>query len=238
MSDAPDRVPEGLRTQQLYAAVSDVKCRVAVQLLLIQALMEIYTMYRAQINSKNACVLFDALHSIASHAHRINTDALLCLKIQELGSLMQMQDPPLLRLENESYQMCLTLLQNLMLDRPLNFVEEEIETHLVDLCQEVLEFYIKASSRNATAPASSSGPHGRIPLSSRRRRELNSRAPLIVATLQAIGSLGEASFKRHLAKFFPLITALIGCEHGSKDVQLALSEMLHESVGPALMRSC
>lgn len=202
-------------------------------------MMEIYTTYRAQIDTKNACVLVDALHAVATHAHKINTNVQLCSKIQELGSLMQMQDPPLLRLENEAYQMCLTLLQNLMLDQPQNFKEEEIESHLVNLCQEVLEFYIKASSgRLMTEPTLGSRPQGRIPLSSRRRRELSARAPLIVATLEAIRSLGETSFEKHLTKFFPLLTALIGCEHGSKDVQVALSEMLDEVLGPALMRSC
>jgi len=35
-SSEPDHDPESLRTQQFYAAVSDLKCRVAVQLLLIQ----------------------------------------------------------------------------------------------------------------------------------------------------------------------------------------------------------
>jgi len=202
-------------------------------------MMEIYTTYRAQIDTENACVLLDALHTVATHAHKINTNVQLCSKIQEFGSLMQMQDPPLLRLENESYQMCLTLCQTLMLDQPQNFKEEVIESHLFNLCQEVLGFYIKASSgRLMNEPACGSGPQGRIPLSSRRRRELSARAPLIVATLQAMRSLGETSFKKHLAQFFPLLTALISCEHGSKDVQVALSEMLDEAVGPALMRSC
>lgn len=235
---AVDYDSESLRTQQFYAAISDVKCRCAVQLLLIQAAMEIYMLYRTQISAKNVSVLFDALRAVASHAHKINCDANLCLRLQEIGSITQMQDPPLLRLENESYQMCLTLLQNLMLDRPADFNEDEIESYLVNLCREVLQFYIEASSGQMIEPSASGEARWKIPLGSRRRRELAGRAPLIVTTLQAICSLAETSFERNLAQFFPLLSTLISCEHGSKDVQVALSEMLSVSVGPLLLRSC
>ncbi|XP_074273160.1 brefeldin A-inhibited guanine nucleotide-exchange protein 2-like [Silene latifolia] len=232
----PDLDTEGLRTRQLYAAISDAKSRCAVQLLLIQATMEMYSMYRSQILAKNVCVLFDALHAVASHAHKINSDTNLCTKLQEFGSVTQMQDPPLLRLENEAYQMCLTLLQNLMLDKPLDFNEAEVESHLINLCREVLQYYIETSSGQATP--SNAVQLWRIPLGSRRRRELGARGPLVVATLQGICSLGDASFERNLITFFPLLSTLIKCEHGSKDVQVALSEMLSASVGPVLLRSC
>ncbi|GAB4861884.1 Brefeldin A-inhibited guanine nucleotide-exchange protein 2 [Ancistrocladus abbreviatus] len=230
---------ESARTEQLYAAMSDAKCRCAVQLLLIQAVMEIYTMYRSQLSMKNACILFDALHAVALHAHQINSDNQLCSKLQDFGSITQMQDPPLLRLENESYQICLAILQNLMLDRPPDYVETEVESSLIDICQEVLKFYIEIS-RGSMPVSSDDGKrtHWRIPLGSRRRRELSARAPLIVTTLQAICSLEETSFKKQLARFFPLLSGLISCEHGSKDVQVALSEMLSLSVGPILLRSC
>ncbi|KAK9749282.1 hypothetical protein RND81_02G114900 [Saponaria officinalis] len=227
------------RTQQLYAALSDVKCRCAVQLLLIQAVMEIYTIYREQITAKNICILYDALRAVASHAHKINSDTDLCTKLQELGSITQMQDPPLLRLENESYQMCLTLLQNLLLDKPLDFNEEEVESYLIDLCREVLQFYIETSSAHSTSQLSGGAlQHWRIPVGSKRRRELAARGPLIVSTLQGICCLADASFERNLARFFPLLCDLIDCEHGSKDVRIALSKMLTVSVGQVLLQSC
>ncbi|GAB2271567.1 Brefeldin A-inhibited guanine nucleotide-exchange protein 2 [Dionaea muscipula] len=231
--------PVSERTQRLYAAISDAKCRCAVQLLLIQALMEIYSMYRVQFSMKNVYILFEALHLVALHAHQINSDAKLCSKLQEFGSITQMQDPPLLRLENESYQICLTILQNLMLDRPHDYEEAESESYLVGICREILRFYIE-TSRGQMYLLSEGGQqlHWQIPLGSRRRRELTARAPLIVATLQAISNLDDTSFERNLAGFFPLLSGLISCEHGSKEVQLALSEMLSLSVGPVLLRSC
>lgn len=238
-SGTTDDDSEGLRSHRLYAAVSDAKCRAAVQLLLIQAVMEIYNMYRPQLSAKNTIVLFNAMHDVASHAHKINSNTILRSKLQELGSMTQMQDPPLLRLENESYQICLTLLQNLILDRPPSYEEAEVESYLVDLCHEVLQFYVE-TARSGQIPESSLGvqPRWLIPLGSGKRRELATRAPLVVVTLQAVCGLGDTSFERNLVQFFPLLSSLIGCEHGSNEVQVALSEMLRSSVGPVLLRSC
>lgn len=238
-SGTTDDDSEGLRSHRLYAAVSDAKCRAAVQLLLIQAVMEIYNMYRPRLSAKNTIVLFNAMHDVASHAHKINSNTVLRSKLQELGSMTQMQDPPLLRLENESYQICLTLLQNLILDRPPSYEEAEVESYLVDLCHEVLQFYVE-TARSGQIPESSLGvqPRWLIPLGSGKRRELATRAPLVVATLQAVCGLGDTSFERNLVQFFPLLSSLIGCEHGSNEVQVALSEMLRSSVGPVLLRSC
>ncbi|KAJ8900141.1 hypothetical protein K2173_024781 [Erythroxylum novogranatense] len=234
-----DDDPERLMTRRLYASISDAKCRAAVQLLLIQAIMEIYSMYRHHLSAKNVLVLFDSLHDVASHAHKINTNSMLRSKLQEFGSMTQMQDPPLLRLENESFQICLTFLQNLILDRPPSYDEAEVESCLVSLCREVLQFYIETSCSGQTSASPSDGQHHwLIPLGSGKRRELAARAPLIVGTLQAICSLGDNAFEKNLARFFPLLSSLISCEHGSNEVQVALSDMLSSSVGPILLRSC
>ncbi|RZB53659.1 Brefeldin A-inhibited guanine nucleotide-exchange protein 2, partial [Glycine soja] len=91
---------ESPRTQNLYAYLSDAKCRASVQLLLIQAVLEIYNMYRSQLSAKTILVLFEALHDVSLHAHKINSNIILRSKLQEFGSMTQMQDPPLLRLEN------------------------------------------------------------------------------------------------------------------------------------------
>ncbi|KAF5466947.1 hypothetical protein F2P56_016825 [Juglans regia] len=240
VSDVPDDDDsESLRTQHLYASLSDAKCRAAVQLLLIQAVMEIYNMYRSKLSAKTTLILFDALRDVATHAHKINGNTTLRSKLQEFGSMTQMQDPPLLRLENESYQTCFTFLQNLILDRPPGYDEAQVESFLIDLCQEILQFYIE-TSQSGTISDSSLGhaPHWQIPLGSGKRRELAARAPLIVATLQAICSLGESSFEKNLGRFFPLLANLISCEHGSNEVQVALSDMLSSAVGPILLRSC
>lgn len=238
-ANAEDDDLENLRRHRLYASISDAKCRAAVQLLLIQAVVEIYTMYRSQLSVKNVISLFDAMHAVAFHAHKINTDSTLRARLQELGSVTQMQDPPLLRLENESYQICLTLLQNLAEDMPSHNGESDVESYLVKLCLEVLQFYVETSQSGQICESSVSGQiRWAIPLGSGRRRELAARAPLIVATLQAVCSLQDTSFEKNLSLFFPLLSSLISCEHGSNEVQFALSDMLNSSVGPVLLRSC
>ncbi|CAL9161765.1 unnamed protein product [Musa hybrid cultivar] len=230
---------EGLRTRNLYSAIGDAKCRAAIQLLLIQAVMEIYNMYRAQISAKNELLLFEALHAVACHAHKVNSDAGLRSKLQELGSLTQMQDPPLLRLENESYHLCLVLLQNSVVDRPLNG-DVEVEAHLVQLCREVLEVYLKAAKGQPVLASTGTQPrtHWLIPVGSGKRRELAARASVVVSALHAISGLGDTLFRKNLALFFPLLSCLISCEHGSTEVQVALSDMLNTWVGPILLRAC
>lgn len=195
-------------------------------------------MYRTQLSVKNTIILFEGMHDVAFHAHKINTDATLRAKLQELTSMTQMQDPPLLRLENEAYQICLTFLLNLAEDRPSNYEEADVESYLVKLCQEVLQFYIETARSGPTSESSVTGQaHWLIPLGSGRRRELAARAPLVVSTLQAIRCLQDPSFEKNLSFFFPLLSSLISCEHGSNEVQLALSDMLSLSVGPVLLRS-
>ncbi|KAJ8504629.1 hypothetical protein OPV22_005515 [Ensete ventricosum] len=230
---------DGLRTRNLYSAIGDAKCRAAIQLLLIQAVMEIYNMYRAQISAKNKLILFEALHAVGCHAHKVNSDANLRSKLQELGSLAQMQDPPLLRLENESYHLCLVLLQNSAVDRPLNG-DVEVEAHLVQLCREVLEVYLKAAKGQPVVASTGAQPrtHWLIPVGSGKRRELAARAPVVVSTLHAISGLGDTLFRKNLALFFPLLSCLVSCEHGSTEVQVALSDMLNTWVGPILLPAC
>ncbi|KAF3620703.1 hypothetical protein FXO38_32220 [Capsicum annuum] len=74
--------------------------------------------------------------------------------------------------------------------------------------------------------------HWIIPLGSGRRRELVARASLIIATLQAICGLGDTLLEKNLFGFFPLLSSLITYEHGSNEIQLALSDMLISSIPP------
>ncbi|KAG6385340.1 hypothetical protein SASPL_154173 [Salvia splendens] len=224
-----------LRSRRLKSVISDIKCRSSIQLLLLRATVDIYNMHRARLSYKNIFILFDVVHAVASHARNINSNGVLRQKLVELGSMMQMDDPPLLSLETESYKLCLKFLQNLAVDRPLSYEESEVESYLVNLCQEVLQFYIVVACSGLLPDRQ---PRWTIPPGSGRRTELAARAPLIVATLQAVGALGESSFQKNLCCFFPLLSSLIGCEHFSNEVQIVLSDVLHSSVGPILLRSC
>ncbi|XP_028553370.1 brefeldin A-inhibited guanine nucleotide-exchange protein 2 isoform X2 [Dendrobium catenatum] len=230
---------EGKKARALYFALTDVRCRVAVQLLLIQAVTEIVNMFRDTLSAKNTIVLFEALHGVALHAHKINGDSELRSRLIDLGPMTQMQDPPLLRLENESYHICLSLLQNVV-GNPSGFGETEASDLLVDLCAEILHVYVDIAKLGSSD--SSAGkqvrPLWQIPTGSSKRRELAARAPVVVATLNVICEMGTDSFYKSLVQFFPLLSGLISCEHGSNEVQDVLCDMLSSKVGPVLLQAC
>ncbi|KAI5079490.1 hypothetical protein GOP47_0004969 [Adiantum capillus-veneris] len=226
---------------RLHYTVSDIKSRIAVQLLLVQAANEIYNMHGGRLTASHTMCLLDMLHDMAVHAHKVNGNFQLRSKLQKLQSVTQFTDPPLLRLESESYQIYLTLLQRLPLDKPDLAKDVEVESRLVELCEEVLQVYLNTATAGpyhslhlTEQPATGSG--WKIPIGSSRRRELASRGPLVVATLQAISGLKDDTVEKYLKQFFPLLASLISCEHGSGDVLLALSNMFSTWIGPIVLR--
>ncbi|MCO5607712.1 hypothetical protein L7F22_061911 [Adiantum nelumboides] len=224
---------------RLHYIVSDLKSRVAVQLLLVQAANEIYNMHGCRLTASHTMLLLDMLHDMAIHSHKVNGNFQLRSKLQKLQSVTQFTDPPLLRLESESYQVYLTLLQRLPLDKPELAKDVEVESRLVELCEEVLQVYINTATAGPyhslqTEPPS--GGHWKIPIGSSRRRELASRGPLVVATLQAICGLKDFSVDKTLKQFFPLLASLISCEHGSGDVLIALSDMFSTWISPIVLQ--
>ncbi|GBG70987.1 hypothetical protein CBR_g8287 [Chara braunii] len=223
----------GLSLQQ---TIIDVRCRTAVQLLLVQAMTEIYNNHWENLSMEHATLLLDTLHMIAAHAHGVNMDRTLRTSLHQLRMVTQLPDPPLLRLESESFHAYLTLLQRLPADKPSVAHEGELEVRLVELCEEVLLMYVNtatigipASMGDKQRPA-----HWTVPLGSARRRELTARAPLVVATLRTVAELHDQSFEQHLLRFFPLLTQLIGAEHGSAEVQSVLSQMFAIRIAPML----
>ncbi|GJP85932.1 hypothetical protein CLOP_g16023 [Closterium sp. NIES-67] len=229
------------RPMTLAEAVGDVRCKIAVQLLLVQAMTEIFSMHGASLSAPHTLVLLDSLHLVGTHAHAINSDRLLRSRLQALHLATQMPDPPLLRLESEALHAYLSLLQRLPREKAQLAKEVDVELRLVILCEEVLRVYVGTSQgkltlmtddpRGADAPPLPPIPLA-VPLGSARRRELVARAPLVVATLQAVTALKDAAFKKHLARFFPLLADLVSSEHGSPEIQVALSKMFSSRIGP------
>lgn len=66
------------------------------------------------------------------------------------------------------------------------------------------------------------------------KEEYRALAPLVVATLRAVGSFSDAAFRQQLPAFFPLLTSLIGCEHAPPEVQRTLSDLFTRRIGPLL----
>lgn len=213
------------------SAAAAVGCHATIQLMLIQAMMDIYKLHNPRLSVKNTLLLFEALHPVAKHACNINSDENL-----------QLQDcPPFLHLEKESYQICLTLLQTVVTTTTTEGdLDEEVELQLVHLCREVLQVYLHHAKHQQLLllPPKSNPSHWLIPLGSGNRKELTTREPLVVSTLHSICELGESSVRNNLTTLFPLFADLISCNHGSSEIRAALGHTLSTCVGPVLLHSC
>ena len=69
------------------------------------------------------------------------------------------------------------------------------------------------------------------------KEEYRALAPLVVATLAALSAFSDAAFRQQLPSFFPLLTALISCEHAPPEVQRTLSDLFSRRIGPLLSQS-
>eukprot|EP00850_Spirogloea_muscicola_P003472 SM000014S00260 [mRNA] locus=s14:364320:373142:+ [translate_table: standard] len=250
---------------QLGHVVADVRCKTAVQLLLVQAMTEVYELHGTRLSVEHTLLLLDTLQSVAAHAHAINGNLPLRRALSTLQAATQMPDPPLLRLESEAFHAYLTLLQRLPLEKPDLAAQVDVELRLVKLCSEVLAVYVQTATAGSSAAherqhefqmearePSATSPQSQqdgmlqrrravvrwfVPLSSARRRELVDRAPLVVATLRALEGLGEPALRSHLKRFFPVLAELVSCEHGSPAVQSVLSSMFASRIGPILLEA-
>eukprot|EP00850_Spirogloea_muscicola_P010395 SM000061S19222 [mRNA] locus=s61:207593:216818:+ [translate_table: standard] len=250
---------------QLGHVVADVRCKTAVQLLLVQAMTEVYELHGTRLSVEHTLLLLDTLQSVAAHAHAVNGNLPLRRALSTLQAATQMPDPPLLRLESEAFHAYLTLLQRLPLEKPDLAAQVDVELRLVKLCSEVLAVYVQTATTGSSAAherqhefqmearePSATSPESQqdgmlqrrravvrwfVPLSSARRRELVDRAPLVVATLRALEGLGEPALRSHLKRFFPVLAELVSCEHGSPTVQSVLSSMFASRIGPILLEA-
>ena len=100
--------------------------------------MEIHNRHGEKLSAANIMALLNIPYSIAIHAHNVNSDYSLRLKLQEVNSVTQMLNPSSLSLESKSYQTFFKLLQNVAHNKPTLAKEIEVESHLVQLCEDVL----------------------------------------------------------------------------------------------------
>lgn len=129
----------------------------------------------------------------------------------------------------------------------------QVDRRLVDACVDVLDSFMLREQQlgkgspgfRAPAPHDANGSMaspevgaaaGEVEVAAMcsAARESAARAPLVVASLQALMALPGAMFQGHLARLFPLLTQLIRCEQSSLDVQVKLSQLFEQRVGPLL----
>eukprot|EP00891_Asterochloris_glomerata_P002829 jgi/Astpho2/2829/e_gw1.00050.8.1_t len=225
-----ERGEDPMRALHGARKLAEVRTRAAIQLLLVQACGEIFTVHGQRLSLATTSAMLDVLQRVADHGRAVDSDAEL-RRTLAVADAKQLADPPLLRLELEASHAYLAMLTQLGGDQAQQHVAQgaRVEERTVAATLATLEAFLAPGP--ATTPDGRSQSHLHL---AQHREELALRAPLVVASLQAIMALPETSFRQRLGTFFPILTRLISCEHAPPEVQRELSRIFALRLGPLL----
>ncbi|KAG7022783.1 Brefeldin A-inhibited guanine nucleotide-exchange protein 1, partial [Cucurbita argyrosperma subsp. argyrosperma] len=231
---------DGLDDDDLQMAsyiVSRMKSHIAMQLLIIQVITDLYKSHTQPFSEANISIILDIFSSVATHSQKLNSNTVLHKKLQKACSILEISDPPLVHFENESYRSYLNFLQNMLADSPSLTNATLVESELVVVCEQILHIYLKCTG----APSEKKEPnqpvlHWILPLGSAKKEEVAARTSLVVSALEVIRGFERDLFKRCVQRLFPLLVDLVRSEHSSGEVQLVLSSILQSCIGPIIMQ--
>ncbi|KAJ0076681.1 hypothetical protein Patl1_35586 [Pistacia atlantica] len=222
------------KLQTAAYVVSKMKSHISVQLLVLQVASELSKICIQSLSAANIKILLNMFSSVASHAHQLNSETILQKKLQKVCSVLELSDPPVVHFENESYQNYLNFLQGLLRNNP--FVSEmNIESHLVEVCEKILQTYLNCTVSQPKPGKQPRVIHWILPLGSAKKEELAARTSLVVSALQMLSGLERDSFRKYVSNFFPLLVDLVRSEHSSREVQHVLGNMFKSCIGPIIM---
>ncbi|CAN1305059.1 Brefeldin A-inhibited guanine nucleotide-exchange protein 1 [Linum perenne] len=231
---AQDDIEEDKLQTAAYVA-SRVKSHIAIQLLITQVAIDLYRTHLKYLSESNIGIIIEMFRTVASHAHELNCETFRLRKLQRACSTMEISDPPMVHFENESYQNYLSLLQDLIVDKPWACKDMKVESRLVEVCIEILQIYLKCTG--SPSSTSENRPVGQsvLPLGAAKKEEVVARTSLLVSALQGLSGLERETFGKHVKEFFPLLVDLVRSEHSSGEVQRALSNIFTSCIGPIVM---
>ncbi|KAJ4846622.1 Protein big1 [Turnera subulata] len=225
--------------QTVSYVVSRVKSHVAMQLLIVQVVTDLYKAHLGFLSVANAKILVDIYSSVASHANQLNSEKILLKKLQRACSILELSEPPLVHFENESYQTYLNFLRDLVGDSRYMSEGLNIEPQLVAACEKILEIYLNCTGSQSAQQNQNSVErpvvHWILPLGSAKKEELAARTSLLVSALQVLSGIERDLFSRYARQFFPLLVDLVRSEHSSGEVQHLLSNIFQSCIGPIIM---
>ncbi|KAA8546194.1 hypothetical protein F0562_020912 [Nyssa sinensis] len=218
--------------------VSRMKSHIAAQILIIQVMTDLYKMHPQSLSVCNVTILLEIFSSVASHAHQLNSETILQLKLQRACSILEISEPPMVHFENESYQNYLSFLHDLLLNNPSLSEEINVEAQLVSVCEKVLQIYLECAGSGSVEQKVANKPvlHWILPLGSAKKEELAARTSLVVLALRFLSGLESDSFRTHVSQLFPFLVDLVRSEHSSGEVQRVLSYMFQSCIGPIIMK--
>ncbi|CAA0823220.1 Brefeldin A-inhibited guanine nucleotide-exchange protein 1 [Striga hermonthica] len=229
---------EDEKLQSVAYIVSRMKFHISLQLLIIQVTTDLYKRHWQCFSSNIITILLEILSSISSHAHELNSQTILLLKLDKACTILEISDPPLVYFENESYMNYLNILHDLLTNSPSLSREKNIELELISVCKQVLETYLECSEFGRVSQKSKNKPlvHFFLPLGSAKKEELAARTPLVLSVMRILSCLESASFRKYISQLFPLLTDLVRSEHSSLEVQRVLSSIFQSCIGPIIMK--
>ncbi|XP_022989285.1 brefeldin A-inhibited guanine nucleotide-exchange protein 1-like [Cucurbita maxima] len=231
---------DGLDDDDLQMAsyiVSRMKSHIAMQLLIIQVITDLYKSHTQPFSEANISIILDIFSSVATHSQKLNSNTVLHKKLQKACSILEISDPPVVHFENESYRSYLNFLQNMLAESPSLTNATLVESELVVVCEQILHIYLKCTG----VPSEKKEPnqpvlHWILPLGSAKKEEVAARTSLVVSALEVIRRFERDLFKRCVQRLFPLLVDLVRSEHSSGEVQLVLSSILQSCIGPIIMQ--
>ncbi|AQL04912.1 Brefeldin A-inhibited guanine nucleotide-exchange protein 1 [Zea mays] len=252
--DIPDRIDSYSETEQyldheMYVndeeeanmetasyAIVKLKNHMALLLMVIQNIIKLYEEHSKYLHAEHISILLEMMSAIAIHSSEVSSELSLQSKFHKACSLLEVSEPAIVHFENDSYQSYLKLLQALQHDYPSLSEEMNIESQVLDTCEQILQTYLKCAGHKPCDGASQRNPplHCAVPLSASKKEELAARTPLVLQVMKLLGDLERDSFRRILPCFFPLLADLIRCEHSSGEVQHALYNIFQSAILPMI----
>uniref|UniRef100_A0A803LGV1 SEC7 domain-containing protein n=1 Tax=Chenopodium quinoa TaxID=63459 RepID=A0A803LGV1_CHEQI len=219
--------------------VSRMKGHIAVQLVIIQLVTDLYKTHHDGLSEANLKILLELFSMISSHANQLSSEGIILRKLQTVCNMLELTDPPVVHFENESYQSYLEFLNDLVLERPTTPKDIDLEAQLVAVCEKILVMYVECAGTHFSKqkPADEPEAHWILPLLSAKKEELAARSTLLLSALRTLTRLEKDSFRRYISRIFPLLVGLVKSEHSSREVLPILSDMFQTCIGPIIVES-
>ncbi|KAL3514922.1 hypothetical protein ACH5RR_021824 [Cinchona calisaya] len=217
--------------------VSRMKSHITAQLLIIQVASDLHKMHSQPLSVPTMNILIEIFSLVATHAHELNSNRVLQLKLQRVCSILEVSDPPMVHFDNESYQNYLNFLSDLLAYNPAVCEEKNIERQLVSVCEKVLQIYLECAGESVQGkPVNAHVCHWSLPLGSAKKEELAARTPLVLSVFRILSGLERDCLGRYIPQLFPILVDFVRSEHSSGEVQKVLSNIFESFIGPLIIK--
>eukprot|EP01025_Chloroclados_australasicus_P037318 TRINITY_DN3805_c0_g1_i5.p1 TRINITY_DN3805_c0_g1~~TRINITY_DN3805_c0_g1_i5.p1 ORF type:complete len:1288 (-),score=132.71 TRINITY_DN3805_c0_g1_i5:189-4052(-) len=236
---------EGVGARRL----TEVRCHGSAQLLLVQVCGEVFCTHFNHMSTQVLCKLLDVPKSVFDHAHSVNSNFDLRVKVQ--GQLAEdgvseermVADPPLQRLEIEGAQIYMSMLLYLYTNQQYKSLAKEcqVEKRLTNLCLICIQRFMEMENdlrkqgysghKDGTTVVQTTGTGKPLMLTSIQQEFVN-YTPLMQSTIKGMSKFEQKALKNKLKEFFPMLTQLITAQYIPQDVLVSISELFINQISP------